>query len=185
MIIIGKMFNTSKFKSLDIESLYTWHRHYGNLQKRYFKNDYQIRRERQIEDFLNLNGFNKIKVKKDNYILKGIENKQVEKLQDANCCVITDQRFSRYPCHAIIQNLKDILAQCPSMYLCLNRYYINIDNSFHDSDLSDNPNLAITQWLKKSLVGHRIVDMSLDYDDDGRWFTWVIPDRHYFIERIK
>jgi len=177
------MFDTSKFKSLDLESLYGWHRHYGNLQKRYFKKNYQIRRERQIEDFLNLNGFERIKVEKDNYILKSIEHKQVEHLEDADCLVITDQKFSRYPCPAIIHNIKDRLANCPRMYLCLNRYYINIDNSFHDSDLADNPNLSITQWLKKSLVGYRVIDMSLDYDDDGRWFTWVIPDRHYFIEK--
>jgi len=178
------MFNTSKFQSHGITSLYRWHRHYGNLQKRYFKQDYQIRREKQIEDFITLNGFKNIKLEKDNYILGALKEKSVDRLQDADLCVMTDQRFSRYPCPEIIKNIEHRLDICPAIYLCLNRYYINIDNSYHDQSLDDNPNLAITQWLKKSLPGHRIIDMSLDYDDDGTWFTWVIPDRHYFIERI-
>jgi len=178
------MFNTSKFQSHDITSLYRWHRHYGNLQKRYFKQDYQIRREKQIEDFIRLNGYESIKLEKDNYILGALKEKSVDRLQDADLCVITDQRFSRYPCPEIIKNIEHRLDICPAIYLCLNRYYINIDNSYHDQSLDDNPNLAITQWLKKSLPGHRIIDMSLDYNDDGTWFTWVIPDRHYFIERI-
>ncbi len=178
------MFNTSKFQSHGITSLYRWHRHYGNLQKRYFKQDYQIRREKQIEDFITLNGYKNIKLEKDNYILGALKEKSVDRLQDADLCVLTDQRFSRYPCPEIIKNIEHRLDICPAIYLCLNRYYINIDNSYHDPGLDDNPNLAITQWLKKSLPKHRVIDMSLDYDDDGTWFTWVIPDRHYFIERI-
>jgi hypothetical protein len=179
------MFDTSKFTSHDISSLYKWHKNYGNLQKRYFKEDYQIRREKQIEDFIELNDFGKIKIEKDNYILESLKERSVDRLNDADLCVITDQTFSRYPCPEIIKNIEHRLEICSAMYLCLNRYYINIDNSFHDKSLSDNPNLAITQWLKKSLPELRIIDLSLDYDDDGAWFTWVIPDRHYFIESNK
>lgn len=179
------MFDTSKFQKQDITNLHRWHKNWPNMQKRYFKNTYQIRRERQIEDFVRLNGYEKVKIEKDNYILSSLKDHTVERLEDADMVIITDQKFSRYPCKAIIENIKHRLDRCPAMYLCLNRYYINIDNSFHDSSLADNPNLAITQWLKKSLINHRIVDMSLDYDDDGGWFTWVIPDRHYFIERQK
>jgi hypothetical protein len=43
--------------------------------------------------------------------------------------------------------------------------------------------LAMTQWLKKQLPDTKILDMSLDYLDRGNWFTWVVPDRIYYIER--
>jgi hypothetical protein len=161
------MFNTAQYQIIGLKSLYKWHKNYGNIQKRYFKSDFKIRREKQIEDFVKLNGYNKVKIEKDNYILGALVSKEVQDLTDADLCIITDQR----------------LEHCPSLYLCLNRYYINIDNSFHDESLPNNPNQAITEWIKSNLNKHRVVDLSLDYDDDGSWFTWVIPDRHYLIER--
>jgi len=177
------MFNTAQYQIISLKSLYKWHKNYGNIQKRYFKSDFKIRREKQIEDFVKLNGYNKVKIEKDNYILGALVSKEVQDLTDADLCIITDQRFSRYPCLDIISNIKQRLEHCPSLYLCLNRYYINIDNSFHDESLPNNPNQAITEWIKSNLNKHRVVDLSLDYDDDGSWFTWVIPDRHYLIER--
>lgn len=173
-------FNTDKFTKVDIKSLYKWHKNYGNIQKKWHQNDYKIRREKQIEDFVFLNEFKKVKLLSDNYILKSLEKYKTE--HDAEITIVTDQKFSRYPCFQIINEIKKILKQCPVLYLCLNRYYINIDNSFHDESLDNNSNLAITQWLKKNLQEYSITDLSLDYNDDGSWFTWVIPDRHFLIK---
>ncbi len=164
---------------VDFNTLYKWHKTYGKIQKRYFKQPVKIRREKQIEDFIKLNGFKKCHVIKDNYILENIESQPIDQ---CDIIVITSQHFSRYPCEEITKRIKKLLNICPAIYLCLNRYYINIDNSYRDNSLSDNPNLAITQWLQKNL-DCRIIDMSLDYEDDGRWFTWAIPDRHYFISK--
>ena len=164
---------------VDLNDLVKWHKSYGKIQKSYFKKPVKIRREKQIEDFVRLNGFKKCHVIKDNYILDNIKS---EPLADCDIIVLTSQHFSRYRCDQMIARIKKFLDICPRLYLCLNRYYVNIDNSHQDASLSDNPNLAITQWLSKNLDA-RIVDMSLDYDDDGRWFTWVIPDRHYFITK--
>jgi len=163
----------------NISTLYKWHKTFGNIQKKYFKDEYKIRREKQIEDFVFLNGFKKIKTIKDNFILKKLN--ELETKHNPELTIITDQKFSRYPCQELVNQIKKILDSNTKLYLCLNRYYINIDNSYHDQKLADNSNLAITQWLKKSLPNNSILDLSLDYDDDGSWFTWVIPDRHFFI----
>ncbi len=171
--------NFDNVSKANISSLYKWHKTYGSIQKKYFKQEYKIRREKQIEDFVFLNDFKKIKVIKDNFILHKLQNLETNK--NPELTIITDQKFSRYPCKELIKQIKKILNNDSKIYLCLNRYYINIDNSFHDNTLDDNPNLAITQWLKKSLPNNNIIDLSLDYDDNGSWFTWVIPDRHFFI----
>jgi hypothetical protein len=163
----------------NVSTLYKWHKTYANVQKKYFKDEYKIRREKQIEDFVFLNGYKKVKTIKDNYILKKLTDLETE--HDPEITIITDQKFSRYPCEELIRQIKKVLDSKSKLYLCLNRYYINIDNGYHDSTLDDNPNLAITQWLKKNLPNNNVIDLSLDYDDDGSWFTWVIPDRHFFI----
>ena len=78
-------------------------------------------------------------------------------------------------------NVKNLLDRCP-LYLCLNRCYVNIDDSYHDTTLDSNFTLAITQLLKKSLDAD-ITDLSLNYVDYGNAFTWAVPDRHYFIRK--
>ena len=83
----------------------------------------------------------------------------------------------------IVKQIEKILVESKSLYLCLNRNYINIDNSYIDPTLSDNFCLAITQWSKKSLPDYNIIDMSLDYVEYGDYFTWAVPDRHYFITK--
>ena len=118
-------------------------------------------------------------VVKENYILKSIKSYP---LNESDIVIVTSQTFSRYPVQTILRKIKEYLYFCPKLYLCLNSFYVNIDNSYQDKTLSDNPNKAITQWLQKSLDA-KVIDMSLDYKEDGRWFTWVIPDRHYFISK--
>lgn len=162
------------------KNLYKWAKSFNRLQRNFFVEQCVLRREKQIEDFIRLNGFKNVFVSADTDILSSVPS--VELMYQADLAVITDQKFSRLPCPAIIDVIDRIMAAVPVLYLCLNRHYINIDNSFHDQDLDDNFNVAITQWLKKNL-SHHVLDLSLDYLDIGHTFTWAVPDRHYVIER--
>jgi hypothetical protein len=156
---------------------------FNRLQRNFFIENIKIRREQQIEDFIVLNEFKKVKFITDTDVLTDIQDRLNSTSAKFDLIVITDQKFSRYPCPVLIEKIKWYLTDCANLYLCLNRHYINIDNSYHDYTLDSNFNLAITQWLKKNLVDITIVDMSLDYVEYGQAFTWVIPDRHYFITR--
>jgi hypothetical protein len=165
------------------KNLYKWAKIFNRLQRNFFTEDIKLRREKQIEDFVFLNEFNKIKFVIDTDVLTSIKKYEVASSVESDLIIITDQKFSRYPCSVIIEKINWYLERCPCVYLCLNRHYINIDNSYHDFNLDANFNLAITQWLKKSLTHADIIDLSLDYLDCGHAFTWAIPDRHYFIKR--
>lgn len=156
--------------------LYKWSRIFNRLQRNFFEGELELRRERQIRDFLKLNGYVNIHYISDTDVFKNEVNVEID---NAEIIVITDQKFSRYPCPVIIEKIQDLVNRLP-LYVCLNRHYINIDNSYHDSTLDTNFTAAITQWLKKSLDAD-IVDLSLDYVDYGNAFTWAIPDRHYYI----
>lgn len=163
--------------------LYKWARSFNHLQRNFFVDrPTKLRRDKQIEDFVVLNGYSRVWINRDNDVLKTLDHIAVDDIAQAEIAVITDQKFSRYPCPILIQKIKDILDTCPVIYVCLNRHYINIDNSYHDSTLADNFNLAITQWLKKNLDCD-VIDLSLDYTDYGHAFTWAIPDRHYLLQR--
>lgn len=165
--------------------LYKWSRIFNRLQRNFFVDSTnKLRREKQIEDFISLNGFQKVRFKIDTDLFKDFQITCVDKSQEAELVVITDQKFSRFPCPVMIELIKKQLDKCPNLYLCLNRHYINIDNSYHDSTLDPKFTVAITQWLKKSLPGYDIIDLSLDYIDYGRHFTWAIPDRHYFVRKL-
>ena len=163
-------------------SLYKWASVWGKIQKNYYLEPVYLRREKQIEDFVLLNEFNKLYIEKDTDILKTFVS--VQSPDQSDLIIITDQKFSRLPCLALIHQIDKLLEQCPKMILCLNRHYVNIDNTYSDSSLSDHYPLALTQWLKKQLPNTKILDMSLDYLDRGDWFTWVIPDRIYYMERL-
>lgn len=162
-------------------TLYKWAGVWGKVQKSYYRDTVYLRREKQIEDFIFLNGFQNVYLEKDTDILKKLIT--TDQIHQADLVVITDQKFSRMPCVGIIEKINEILDQCPDLFLCLNRHYINIDNTYHDLELDDNLNLAITQWLKKNLNNAKVIDLSLDYLDRGDWFTWVVPDRMYYIQR--
>ena len=164
------------------QNLYKWARVFNRLQRRFFTGDTQLRRERQIEDFVRLNGFQHVHLRVDTDVLTLLQSQHVE-IDQADIVVITDQKFSRLPCQALVAEIRGLMLRVPNLYVCLNRHYINIDNSFCDTELSSNFNLAITQWLKQQLDDCLVVDMSLDYLDVGKSFTWAIPDRHYYITR--
>lgn len=161
--------------------LYKWNRSYGGLQRKYFTEKIVYRREKQIEDFIRLNEFAKVKFYTETDILRSIiAERGVDHSQDLT--VIATQQFSRYPCHEIIRQIKYQLQQCPRLYLCLTRWYINIDNSYQDLSLDDNFVFAITQWLRRGLPEASVLDLGLDRQENGNFFTWVVPDRHFYIE---
>jgi hypothetical protein len=173
-------------KGKDIEviesaNLYKWAKVWGKVQKNYYPQPIALRREKQIEDFVLLNEFQHLYIVKDTDILKNLIS--VDSPEQADLIIITDQKFSRLPCPAMIHRIQELLLKCPKMYLCLNRHYVNIDNSFCDTTLSNHYPLAITQWLKQNLVSTRVTDLSLDCLDRGDYFTWVVPDRMYYIEK--
>jgi len=162
--------------------LYKWAKIFNRLQRDFFVEENKLRREKQIEDFIILNGFKKVKFKTDTDVFNNFVIERCEHSVDADITVITDQKFSRYPCPEIINQIRLQLEKCSNLYLCLNRHYINIDNSYRDESLNKKFTVAITQWLKKELPDVDIIDMSLDFIDYGQSFTWAVPDRHYFIK---
>lgn len=165
------------------QTLYKWAKVWGGVQKKYYRDKVFLRREKQILDFILLNQYHNVYVEKDTDVFDDLPT--VDDPAQADLVLITDQKFSRMPCRGIVDRINSLLAQCPNLMLCLNKHYINIDNSFRDSSLSDNLNLAVTQWLIKQVQDASVLDLSLDYVDRGDWFTWVIPDRIYFIQNKK
>lgn len=172
-------------KTLQIEpprSLYKWARVWNATQRKFFTEEVRMRREKQIEDFIVLNEFQHVHFVTDTDVF--VEFDQAHRVASpgqADLVVITDQKFSRYPCPVIIDQIQSLLLQCSNLYICLNRHYINIDNSYTDTTLSQDFCLAITQWLRKGLANSQVIDLSQHYLDRGQSFTWALPDRHYFI----
>lgn len=173
---------TRQIKVITPQNLYKWSRVFNLAQRKFYKDPVKLRREKQIEDFVVLNEFNRVHFIIDNDSFGDILHRSCTDMDQADLVLITDQKFSRYPCPEIIHQINCIMQRVPNLYLCLNRCYVNIDNSFVDTSLSDNWSLATTQWLKKNLT-HHVVDMSIDYSETGKTFTWAIPDRHYFISK--
>jgi hypothetical protein len=163
--------------------LYKWAKVYGGLQKKFFNEPIGYRREKQIESFIYLNEFVSVEFMTDTDVLHQAKQIYSNKLIPPELLVVTDQKFSRYPCHVIVEKIKEFLLTYPALYICLNRCYINIDNSFNDPTLSSNYTLAISQWLKKSLNEFSVLDLGLDVNEEGLTFTWVIPDRHFYITK--
>lgn len=165
--------------------LYKWSNIFNRLQRQFFVDPVmKLRREKQIEDFVNLNGYAKPWLMIDTDVLSNLDDKRVNDITQADIVIVTDQKFSRYPCPIMVEQIKNLMQSCPTLYLCLNRHYINIDNSYHDQDLDNSFTRAITQWLKKNLP-YDVLDLGVDYIDYGHAFTWAIPDRHYLIRDLK
>ena len=167
------------------QALYKWSRIFNRLQRQFFVEEVKLRREQQIEDFIVLNDFRRVRLKIDTDLFQNFNQVEfVKHSAAADIVVITDQKFSRYPCPFIIKQIKEQLTKCPRLYLCLNRHYINLDNSYHDTSLSTDFPVAIAQWLRKNLPEFNVIDLSLNLKDYGQNFTWAVPDRHFFIENI-
>ena len=163
----------------DGQAVYKWHYNYKGVQLTYFGPDVGLRREKQIIDFIQLNQLGPVYVIKDNITFDELPS-ITDTLANARTVLITDQKFSRLPCPEIIRQLNNYISQGFNVLVCLNRTYINIDNSYHDSTLSDNYQSAIMEWIVKNIQG-TITNLSLEYFENGAYFTWVIPDQIFFI----
>jgi len=173
---------TKQIEIVPSGNLYKWSKNFKRVQDRFFNNQYKLRRLQQIEDFIYLNNFNKIYHEYD--VDLELEVSTVESKSDADLILITHQGYSRYPLSGIIDKINQWLEDCPSLYLCLNRHYLNIDNKKVDIDLPNDYLPAITSWLSQSLPNTTVIDISRNYVDNGKYFTWVCPDRHYYIKKI-
>jgi len=179
------MIKNKKIKVVEPFALYKWAKNFKRIQDRFYNNQYKLRRIQQIEDFITLNNFNKIYHIEETWLdLELPATMFTDSANDADLILVTHQGYSRYPCEGIIEQIKKWTDQCPKLYLCLNRHYININNRKIDLTLPSDFQKAITSWLQQSLSNHHIVDLSRNYIDYGQNFTWSLPDRHYFIEKI-
>jgi len=164
--------------------LHKWGKNFKIIQDRFYPPGTRIRRQKQIEDFMYLNGYTKIHHIEEVRIDFEIKNAvYVDNAQDAEIILKTDQRLDRATCNDIIAQIDTWLDICPTLYICLNRHYLNINNANINLELPDDYLLAIATWIKKSLPNDFVVDLSWDYIDTGDQFTWSIPDRHFYIKR--
>jgi len=165
-------------------SLYKWAKNFKRVQDRFYDNQFKLRRLQQIEDFIILNNFKTVHHIEE--VRLDIDNPQIQFTSDidvADIILVTHQGYSRYPCRGIIEQIEKWLEKCDYLYLCLNRHYLNIDNQKINLLLPDDYLQAITSWLIQSLPYNNVVDLSRNYLDEGKHFTWSIPDRHYYITR--
>jgi hypothetical protein len=161
-------------------NLYRWATRFHSIQIRLFDEDVALRRERRVVDFVRLNGYQKLWIDRDTDVLEALMPHTVEHAQDADLIIITDLKFSRWPCEQMLEQIQRLLVLCPNLYLCLNRNYINIDDSYVWPQAPEHYPRAITQWLQHNLQA-RVIDVSDDFLDSGESFSWALPDRHYVI----
>lgn len=162
------------------------HPNWGRLQLRLFAEECQIRREKNIEDYIINNGISRVHVIKDNKILdKFFVANQIKLVEadQAELVIITDQRFSRLTVKNLIEQLDKILDQCPRVYFCMNRYYLNAAETFVDPTATENFDAAIVQWLEKNLKDTIVLNRSEIFVEDGSCFTWVVPSCELLICR--
>lgn len=180
--MVATSVKNKQIKVVDPFNLYKWAKNFKKIQDKFYNNNYKLDRLQKIEDFITLNSFTKVhhieEVRLDLHLQYGT---LVDSPNDADLILVTHQGYSRYPCVGIIEQIKQWTDRCPNLYLCLNRHYINIDNQKINEHLPDDYLKAITVWLRKSLPGYIVTDLSSDYVDRGDHFTWSIPDRHYYI----
>jgi hypothetical protein len=166
---------------------HTWrHPKWNRIQLRYFGSDYKIRREKTLEDFLITNGIKKIHLIKDNSILDTfLQENKIEQVEpaEADVVIITNQQFSRLDVSVMLQKLNRLLSECDLIYFCLNKYYLNANESEIDSMLPEEYDAAIPQWLSKHIPNARIINLTSTFIEDGSWFTWVIPSSEILICR--
>ena len=163
------------------QRVYNWHKNYKQVQLNFFGPDTGLRRERTINDFLAFNASEPVYIIKDNQTFTEVDFKVTDNYDQSQTVLITDQKFSRLPCPEIIRQLNQHLLY-RDVLVCLNRTYINIDNSYHDDSLSADYQLAIHEWLIKNING-RVTNLSNRYFENGSYFTWVIPDQIFWLRR--
>jgi hypothetical protein len=154
------------------------HPNWGRLQLRYFEEVCKIRREKNIEDYIITNGVERAHVIKDNNILDQffIDNSiELVEPEQADLVIITDQRFSKLSVKNMLEKLNTLLSQCPRIYFCLNKYYLNANESIADAELTENYDAAIVEWFTKNLNDTIVLNRTELFVEDGSCFTWVVP----------
>ena len=170
----------SKNKIIVDHNLYKWHRNWGKLQKKFFAETHELHEHTKIENFVKTNGFQKVYHIKDNNL--DFKFTTTDNIKQADLILVTDQKISRYRCKDIISKINALIDECPSIYLCLNRHYLNITGTEIDTTLPDDYEQAIETWLKKNL-DYTVKNYSERFIDDGQYFTWVIPDQKFYITK--
>lgn len=171
---------TNSMKSIDYSGYKGAWKHYNwqKIQLRYFGPGCKIIREKNIEDYIVNNGITKVHLISDNTVLADfIDSKRIELTDSvaAELVVITSQRFSRLDVSVMIEKLNGLLNVCPRIYLALNRYYLNANESFVDSALPEHYDTAIVKWLSDNLSDTIVINRSEIFKEDGSCFTWVVP----------
>ena len=171
-----------KINIVKSNNLYKWNKNWKNIQEKYWDNEYKLRRVQDLEDFIFLNNYKNVFHVEEVYL--NLDIPVTENIENSDLVLVTHQGYSRYPLDGIIEQCYKWLDYA-DLYLCLNRHYLNINNCRDYTEFDSNFLIGITEWLSKNLPDCVVVDMSKNYIDDGSYFTWVIPDRQYFIKKIK
>lgn len=169
-----------KNKIIVDHNLYKWHRNWGELQKKFFSETHKLHEQTKIENFVKANGFEKVYHIKDNHL--HFDFTTTETIAQADLILVTDQRFGRYRCKDIITKINELMSNCPHLFLCLNRHYLNITGTEIDTTLPDDYEQAIETWLMKNL-DFSVKNYSERFVDDGGYYTWVIPDQKFHITK--
>jgi len=164
------------------KNAYKWAKNFKRIQDRFYDGKYKLRRLQQIEDFVKLNGFTNVYHIEE--VLLDLDIPTVDDISTNDLILVTHQGYGRYPLTGIIEQIQNWLMYSNHLYFCINRHYINIDNQKLDYQVSDDFQQAITYWLQQELSNCVVVDMSRNYIDVGRHFTWSCPDRHFYIRKI-
>ena len=135
------------------QKVYNWHKNYKQIQLGFFGNNVGMRREKHINDFLTLNAHGPVYIIKDNQTFTDVGFQVTSEYDSCRTILLTDQKFSRLPCQEIIHQLNKHLLY-KNVLVCLNRTYINIDNSYHDQSLESDYQTAIGEWLSKEVNGN-------------------------------
>ena len=164
------------------KNAYKWAKNFKRIQDRFYDGKYKLRRLQQIEDFVKLNGFTNVYHIEE--VLLDLDITTVDDISTNDLILVTHQGYGRYPLTGIIEQIQNWLMYSNHLYFCINRHYINIDNQKLDYQVPDDFQQAITYWLQQELSNCVVVDMSRNYIDVGRHFTWSCPDRHFYIRKI-
>tara|TARA_Y100000310_G_C20633478_1_gene789923 strand:- start:1021 stop:1548 length:528 start_codon:yes stop_codon:yes gene_type:complete len=161
---------------------YKWHKNWGKLQQNFSNENFKYKRINTIETLIKSKNFEKVFHYADNYL--DLDLPLTTNLRSCDIILVTAQKYSRLSCSNIIRQIKVWLGVCPKLYLCLNRHYLNIDNQKLNLKLPYDYQEAISVWLKSQLIHCNLQNLSERYSENGSYFTWVIPDQHFYIEKI-
>lgn len=164
---------------------YPWrHPKWNQIQLRWFGKGCISRREKNLQDFITTNGFRRVNIIKDNFILDDFlrqHNISEVPADQADAVIITSQQFSRFDVQVMLDKLRELIEQCPLIYFCMNKYYLNGNESVMDTELPDDYDAAIVHWLRKHLPNANITNLTSTFPEDGSWFTWVVPSSEILI----